>query len=181
MCCCCTSSSGIQADHSDVYVHCQEVSTTKWLGCLVFLSRAQTVTSDQEKRLLHQLREITRVMKEGRFTDRLTPEKEAEEAPYMEDWEGKQHLLISLLAASPEKRSYKNFLIWFYLFIFRGEGKEKERERNINVWLPLTRPLLGAWLATQACALTGNQTGDSLVCRTSLYPLSYTCQGKKWF
>ncbi|XP_028372807.1 LOW QUALITY PROTEIN: protein RIC-3 [Phyllostomus discolor] len=51
-------------------------------------SRAQTVTSDQEKRLLHQLREITRVMKEGRFIDRLTPEKEAEEAPYMEDWEG---------------------------------------------------------------------------------------------
>ncbi|KAF6105943.1 RIC3 acetylcholine receptor chaperone [Phyllostomus discolor] len=49
--------------------------------------RAQTVTSDQEKRLLHQLREITRVMKEGRFIDRLTPEKEAEEAPYMEDWE----------------------------------------------------------------------------------------------
>lgn len=50
--------------------------------------RAQTVTSDQEKRLLHQLREITRVMKKGRFTDRPTPEKEAEEAPYMEDWEG---------------------------------------------------------------------------------------------
>ncbi|XP_027835210.2 protein RIC-3 isoform X5 [Ovis aries] len=51
-------------------------------------SRAQTVTSDQEKRLLHQLREITRVMKEGKFIDRSTPEKEAEEAPYMEDWEG---------------------------------------------------------------------------------------------
>ncbi|XP_007953025.1 protein RIC-3 [Orycteropus afer afer] len=50
--------------------------------------RAQTVTSDQEKQLLHQLREITRVMKEGKFIDRLTPEKEAEEAPYMEDWEG---------------------------------------------------------------------------------------------
>ncbi|XP_073897137.1 protein RIC-3 isoform X2 [Castor canadensis] len=50
--------------------------------------RAQTVPSDQEKRLLHQLREITRVMKEGKFTDRSTPEKEAEEAPYMEDWEG---------------------------------------------------------------------------------------------
>ncbi|KAM8814965.1 protein RIC-3 isoform 2-T2 [Rhynchonycteris naso] len=49
--------------------------------------RAQTVTSDQEKRLLHQLREITRVMKEGKFTDRPSPEKEAEEAPYMEDWE----------------------------------------------------------------------------------------------
>ncbi|XP_037855690.1 protein RIC-3 isoform X5 [Chlorocebus sabaeus] len=51
-------------------------------------SRAQTVTSDQEKRLLHQLREITRVMKEGKFIDRFSPEKEAEEAPYMEDWEG---------------------------------------------------------------------------------------------
>ncbi|XP_004470329.2 protein RIC-3 isoform X2 [Dasypus novemcinctus] len=50
--------------------------------------RAQIVTSDQEKRLLHQLREITRVMKEGKFIDRPTPEKEAEEAPYMEDWEG---------------------------------------------------------------------------------------------
>lgn len=50
--------------------------------------RAQTVTSDQEKRLLHQLREITRVMKEGKFIDSSTPEKEAEEAPYMEDWEG---------------------------------------------------------------------------------------------
>lgn len=47
------------------------------------------MTSDQEKRLLHQLREITRVMKEGKFIDRPTPEKEAEEAPYMEDWEGK--------------------------------------------------------------------------------------------
>ncbi|XP_069325626.1 protein RIC-3 isoform X1 [Eulemur rufifrons] len=50
--------------------------------------RAQTVSSDQEKRLLHQLREITRVMKEGKFIDRTSPEKEAEEAPYMEDWEG---------------------------------------------------------------------------------------------
>ncbi|EDL16925.1 resistance to inhibitors of cholinesterase 3 homolog (C. elegans), isoform CRA_a, partial [Mus musculus] len=54
-------------------------------------SRAQAVTSDQEKRLLHQLREITRVMKEGKFID-TSPEKEAEEAPYMEDWEGKMPL-----------------------------------------------------------------------------------------
>ncbi|XP_019803970.1 protein RIC-3 isoform X6 [Tursiops truncatus] len=64
------------------------VFTTNWPDCLLFLSRAQAVTSDQEKRLLHQLREITRVMKEGKFIDRPTPEKEAEEAPYMEDWEG---------------------------------------------------------------------------------------------
>ncbi|NXJ01652.1 RIC3 protein, partial [Psophia crepitans] len=50
--------------------------------------RIQNVTTDQEKRLLQQLREITRVMKEGKFIDGISPEKEAEEAPYMEDWEG---------------------------------------------------------------------------------------------
>ncbi|KFP77050.1 Protein RIC-3, partial [Apaloderma vittatum] len=50
--------------------------------------RSQNVTTDQEKRLLQQLREITRVMKEGKFVDGISPEKEAEEAPYMEDWEG---------------------------------------------------------------------------------------------
>ncbi|KAF6334137.1 RIC3 acetylcholine receptor chaperone [Rhinolophus ferrumequinum] len=64
------------------------VFTTKWMDCLVFLSRAQTVTSDQEKQLLHQLREITRVMKEGNFIDSSSPEKEAEQAPYMEGWKG---------------------------------------------------------------------------------------------
>ena len=53
-----------------------------------------------------------------------------------------------------------NFLERFYLFMFReGEGREKEKDRNINVWLPLVRPLLGTWLTTQACALTGNQLG----------------------
>ncbi|KAM6255130.1 protein RIC-3 isoform 1-T1 [Spheniscus humboldti] len=51
-------------------------------------SSTQNVTTDQEKRLLQQLREITRVMKEGKFIDGISPEKEAEEAPYMEDWEG---------------------------------------------------------------------------------------------
>ncbi|NXU47513.1 RIC3 protein, partial [Turnix velox] len=48
----------------------------------------QNATTDHEKRLLQQLREITRVMKEGKFVDGISPEKEAEEAPYMEDWEG---------------------------------------------------------------------------------------------
>ena len=53
---------------------------------------------------------------------------------------------------------------------------EKERERNINVWLPLTCPFLETWPATQACALTGNQTGDPLLCRPVLSPLSYASQ-----
>uniref|UniRef100_A0A8D0CES7 RIC3 acetylcholine receptor chaperone n=1 Tax=Salvator merianae TaxID=96440 RepID=A0A8D0CES7_SALMN len=50
-------------------------------------SRVQNVTTDQEKRLLQQLREITKVMKEGKLIDGISPEKEAEEAPYMQDWE----------------------------------------------------------------------------------------------
>lgn len=85
------------------------------MDCLVFLSRAQTVTSDQEKQLLHQLREITRVMKEGNFIDSSTPEKEAEQAPYMEGWKGTQRLLIHLLALGPEKgpcRLLKNQLYY---------------------------------------------------------------------
>ena len=52
------------------------------------------------------------------------------------------------------------FFLRFYLFIYLLEGKEKERKRNINVWLPFTCPQLGTWPATQACAPTGNRTGD---------------------
>ena len=56
-----------------------------------------------------------------------------------------------------------NILFLKILFIyFRERGREGERERNINVWL---------------CALTGNQTGDSLVRRPVLSPLSHTSQG----
>ena len=47
-------------------------------------------------------------------------------------------------------------------------GRETERERNINMWLPLVRPLLGIWPATQACALTGNRVGGPLIHRLEL-------------
>ena len=50
------------------------------------------------------------------------------------------------------------FLKRFYLFIFRERGREGERERNISVWLPLMRPLLENWPATQVCALIGRVT-----------------------
>ena len=33
--------------------------------------------------------------------------------------------------------------ILFIYFLEIGEGREEDRERNINVWLPLTYPLLG--------------------------------------
>ena len=67
------------------------------------------------------------------------------------------------------------------LFLEKGARKEKERERNIDVWLLLMHLPLGTWLATQACALTGNQTGDPLVRRSALSPLSHTCQGPSAF
>ena len=48
------------------------------------------------------------------------------------------------------------FLKIVFIYIFRERGREGEREGNINVWLLLSRPLLGTWPATQAHALTGN-------------------------
>ena len=42
------------------------------------------------------------------------------------------------------------------------------------MWLPLAHPLLRTWPATQACALTGNRTSDTLVHRPALNPLSYS-------
>ena len=66
----------------------------------------------------------------------------------------------------------------FILFLDRGDGREKQRERNIHVWLPLTCPLLGTWPETQACALTGNRTGDPLVHRLALNPLRHSNQGR---
>ena len=62
---------------------------------------------------------------------------------------------------------------FIYLCLERGK-EEKERERNINVWLPLTHPLLGTWPAMQARAQTGNRTSDPLVHRPALNPLSHT-------
>ena len=40
-------------------------------------------------------------------------------------------------------------------------------------WLPLVCPEYGTWPATQACALTGNRTSNTLVCRPALNPVSY--------
>ena len=71
------------------------------------------------------------------------------------------------------------FLKILLIYLERGEGKEKERERKINVWLLLKCPQLGIWPATQACALTGNRTGNPLIRTPALNPLSYTSQG--WF
>ena len=46
------------------------------------------------------------------------------------------------------------------------------------MWLSLVCPLLGTWPTTQACALTGNRTGDPLLHSLALNPLSHTRQGE---
>ena len=45
------------------------------------------------------------------------------------------------------------------------------------MWLPLLRSLLGTWLATQACALTGTRTGDPWIRGHVLNALSHSSQG----
>ena len=79
--------------------------------------------------------------------------------------------------------------VYFYFFkilflslsLERGEGREKGRETSMCEryidQLPLAHPLLGTWLTTQACALTGNRTSDPLVHRPALNPLNHTSQG----
>ena len=65
------------------------------------------------------------------------------------------------------------------LFIFRergGQRREKEREKNIDgCFSCMTQP--EARPATQACAMTGNQTGNLLLCWTTASQLSHTGQG----
>ena len=66
-----------------------------------------------------------------------------------------------------------------YLFILdRGKGERKKGRETLVCerylyWLPLARPQPGTW----PCALTGNQSGDILVCRITPDPLSRTSQG----
>ena len=69
----------------------------------------------------------------------------------------------------------------FYVFIFREENGRRKRGRETSMcgcpFCAPCAPLLQTWPASQACALAGNQTGDPLVCRPVLNPLSHTSQG----
>ena len=61
------------------------------------------------------------------------------------------------------------------LFIFRQKGREGEREgEKHQCVVALAHSQLRTSPTTQACALTGNQTSNPLVCRPMLNPLSYT-------
>ena len=61
-------------------------------------------------------------------------------------------------------------------FLERGEGREKERKRVIDQ-LPLAQAPTGDQCATQACAPTGNQTGDLSPYGMILNQLSHDGQG----
>ena len=75
------------------------------------------------------------------------------------------------------KKHFKIKNIYIYLFLERGEGKEKEGEKHQCVVASHTS-CTGDLAHTQACALTGNQTGNCLVCRPAFNPLSHTSQHK---
>ena len=64
----------------------------------------------------------------------------------------------------------------FYLFIFRVIGRETSMwERNIDCLWYMTWP--GTKPTTQACALSGNQTGELLPCGMMSNQLSHIGQG----
>ena len=86
---------------------------------------------------------------------------------------------------------YRNFLAFasfsfkVYLFIFRERGWEGERKgekhwckRETHITCPSYAPQLRTKPAPQTCALTGNGTGDLLVCRTLLH--CHSAQGLHW-
>ena len=80
--------------------------------------------------------------------------------------------LLKSVGCGIKSRGYCRGVLWGFLF-FRFLFLER-RVGNVD-WLPLARPQLGTWLATQASALTGNQTGDPWVHRLVL---SHTSQSK---
>ena len=71
------------------------------------------------------------------------------------------------------------FLKRFHLFIFRERGREGEKEEEKHQCVVASQvPPTSDMAHTQACALTGSRTGNALVFRLSLNPLSYTSQGR---
>ena len=97
-------------------------------------------------------------------------------------------ILVLILMWLCEEKSYVCLcchLDWKSLFIFRERGRDEEREgqkhqcarETLISCLSHTR-WQGTWPATQACALTGNQTGDLSVYRLAFNPLSHNSQGK---
>ena len=83
------------------------------------------------------------------------------------------------------ERDLPIFFKRFYLFIFRERGREREREgekhrckRETSIGCLSYAPQPGTDPATQACALTRNETRDFLLCGTMSHLLGHTAQSK---
>ena len=61
--------------------------------------------------------------------------------------------------------------------MFTKRGRQGERGRDTSIGYILHDPQLRTWPATQTCALTGNQTGNLLVCGLMSNPVNHTSQG----
>ena len=72
-----------------------------------------------------------------------------------------------------------SFFKRFYLFFERGWEGEREGEKHQCV-VTSRGSRLGTWPTTQMFALSANRTGDRLVCRPALIPLSHQ-PGLNWF
>ena len=95
-------------------------------------------------------------------------------------------LLPTMSSAGGGGRGVQVMLFFFFFFQFKGNegikrgGETSMCERNIHQF-PLTCSHLGTHPTTQACALTGNQTGTLSVHRPALDPQSHTSQGRLFF
>ena len=77
------------------------------------------------------------------------------------------------------------FIIYLQLYLFREGKAGRKRGRETSMYGGLLHttpphPPMGTWPATQACALTGNWTGDLLLHSPALSPLNHTSQGSSW-
>ena len=78
---------------------------------------------------------------------------------------------------TPEDSPLQMTLTRLQFFKESGEGREGTREKYHCVIVSRVPPTPGVCLLLQACASTGNQTGDPLVHRPVLNPLSHSSQG----
>ena len=98
------------------------------------------------------------------------------------------------LLATIKRSLYSQFCLWFAQFVFQiqlfffffkilfiyfqTEGKGGREGEKHQCVVASHVPPLGIWPTTQGCALTGNPTGDPLVCIPALNPVSHTSQGQ---
>ena len=68
-----------------------------------------------------------------------------------------------------------------FIYLFSEREREGEREREKHQFVISCTPPTRDQQATQACALTGNQTGDLLVHRPVLNPLTTPARAGKMF